>query len=80
MPLKSKAQMGMLFHLQEEGKLPQGKAEEFVRETPSIKALPEHVRQPKRRPRKPTSPLGRPSDGFKKTCRRYYARGFLDAD
>jgi hypothetical protein len=49
MPLKSKAQMGMLFHLQEQGKLAPGKAEEFVRETPSIKALPQYARKKKRR-------------------------------
>jgi hypothetical protein len=51
MPLKSKAEMGMLFHLEDQGKLPAGKAEEFVRETPNVKGLPRYAKRPPRRRR-----------------------------
>lgn len=43
MPARSKAQLGKLFVLQRQGKLKPGTAQEFARETPNIKALPEHV-------------------------------------
>jgi hypothetical protein len=45
MPAKSKAQLRKLFVLEKEGKLAKGKAEEFARETPNIKKLPEHVKK-----------------------------------
>ena len=48
MPVKSKAQMKKLFVLEKEGKLKKGVAEEFVRATPNIKKLPEHVKKKKK--------------------------------
>ena len=51
MPFVSKAQKGMMFHLQEEGKLKPGTAEEWARATPDIRGLPKHVTKPKKRRR-----------------------------
>jgi hypothetical protein len=48
MPFRSKAQQRLFFAKEASGDLPAGTAERWARETPSIKALPEHVKKRKR--------------------------------
>ena len=46
MPAKSKAEIGELFRLEKQGKIPKVKAKQFVRETPNHgKNLPQHVKK-----------------------------------
>lgn len=44
MPFRSKAQQRFMFAAEDRGDLPQGMAEEWAKETPSIKRLPERVK------------------------------------
>jgi hypothetical protein len=43
MPFKSHAQMRKFFAMESRGELPKGKAEQWAKETPNIKALPERI-------------------------------------
>ena len=43
MPFSSKAQMRKFFSLESQGKLKKGTADNWAKETPSIKNLPEHI-------------------------------------
>lgn len=47
MPFKSKAQQRFMFAEEERGGLPKGTAEQWAKETPNIKALPEKVKKDK---------------------------------
>lgn len=49
MPYKSLSQMKMFFAKEKRGELPKGTAEEWAHHTPSIKALPEHVKKKKKK-------------------------------
>jgi hypothetical protein len=46
MPFKSKAQARLFFLKQERNELKPGTAQEWAHATPSIRALPEHVKKP----------------------------------
>jgi hypothetical protein len=48
MPFKSKAQQRKMFSLEEQGKLKKGTAEEWAKETPDIKKLPNKVKKRKK--------------------------------
>lgn len=49
MPFRSKSQMRRFFAMESRGELPKGKAEEWARETPNIKNLPQKVKKSKRK-------------------------------
>ena len=49
MPYRSKKQMRFFFAKEARGELPKGTAEEWAHKTPSIKKLPEQVRNRRRR-------------------------------
>lgn len=48
MPFKSKSQARLFFAKEKRGELPEGTAEHWAEVTPSIKALPEHVKKKKK--------------------------------
>ena len=52
MPFKSKAQMRKFFAMEGRGQLPAGTAQRWAQETPSISALPQHIKKKKKRRRK----------------------------
>jgi hypothetical protein len=48
MPLKSKAQLGKIASLEKQRKLPKGTLKKWIKETPSIKRLPEKIKKGKK--------------------------------
>ena len=55
MPFKSKAQQRFMFAAESRGDVPEGTAERWAKETPSIKALPERKKNASGLGRKKTS-------------------------
>jgi hypothetical protein len=55
MPFKSKAQQKLFFAKEARGELPKGKAEEWAKETPNIKNLPEKLGKKKTKSKKKTT-------------------------
>lgn len=49
MPYKSKAQERYMFAAEKRGDVPKGTAKRWAKETPSQKALPEHVHHARKR-------------------------------
>ena len=55
MPFKSKAQQGMIGHLEDIGEVPEGTTKHWGDVTPDIKNLPEHVSDKKKKHKKEAS-------------------------